>query len=99
MGDTLVTAVMGQENDRTVVLVTEAVSDALEVPMEELPPLSEAISLDGLDAVVSHSDTDVTVTFSYAGLLVFVHSAGLVYVRPTCDDGTPEVGGAFVHGN
>lgn len=91
-----VSSVMLQSDDRTVLLVTEAVSDALEVPIEELPPLSESISLDGLDAIVSSgNDTDVAVTFSYAGLRVFVHSREFVYVRPTYENGSPERDRAF----
>jgi hypothetical protein len=63
--------------------IAEAASDALETPMEELPPLSTAIDLDGLDAVITNSQSnDVTVTFSYAGLRVLVHSSNTVYVRP-----------------
>lgn len=63
--------------------IAEAASDALETPMEELPPLSTAIDLDGLDAVITNSQSnDVTVIFSYAGLRVLVHSSNTVYVRP-----------------
>lgn len=86
------------ETDDALILITEAVSDALETPIEELPPLSESINLDGLDAIVSASDAaDVAVIFSYAGLRVFVHSDGFVYVRPTYEDDDPGVEGAFVH--
>ncbi len=95
MGDTLVRKAMAQSDDRTLVLVTEAVSDALDVPMEDLPPLSETISLDGLDAIMGDGGADdVTVTFSYAGLRVFVHSEEFVYVRPTGSDDA----GAFERG-
>ena len=91
---------MGQNSDRALILVIEAASEALEVPIEDLPPLSESINLDGLDAVVNYSeDAEVTVTFSYAGLRVFVHSSGLVCVRPRWDDGTPRSDGAFVPNN
>lgn len=76
--------------------MVEALSDALETPVEELPPLSEAVSLDGLKAVVNHSASeDVTVSFPYAGLRVFVHSGGVVYVRPLAGQGTPER--SYVH--
>lgn len=80
---------MAPRDDRALMLLAEAVSDALEAPIEELPPLSESINLDGLAAVVRQGDAaDVTVIFSYAGLRVFVHSGGVVYARPTDGDGT-----------
>lgn len=88
---------MSEQVDRTVFLVSQAVSDALETPIEDLPPLSESIDLDGLDAVVSRTDVaDVTVTFSYAGLRVFVHSEGIVYVRTAAEDGEGERGAPFL---
>lgn len=66
--------------------IARAVSDALETPIEELPPLSTAIDLDGLDAVITNSrSSDVTVTFSYAGLRVLIHSSNTVYVSPLDD--------------
>lgn len=92
MGDTLLRSVMAQADDQLLMLVTEAVSDALDVRMEDIPPLSESISLDGLDAVVSEDRADdVTVTFPYAGLRVFVHSEGFVYVQPTRSGDAPAV--------
>ncbi|MGM0370889.1 MAG: HalOD1 output domain-containing protein [Halobacteriota archaeon] len=88
---------MAEHYDRVLLLITEAVSDMLGRPIEELPPLSESINLEGLDAVMSHTASDVAVIFSYAGLRVFVHSEGFVYVRPMCEDGCPNLGGKFVH--
>lgn len=89
---------MSQSDDCAVMRVTEAVSDALDVPIEELPPLSESINVDGLDAVVSPgSATDITVTFSYASLRVFVHSQEFVYVRPTRETEPPAGDGLSVH--
>lgn len=91
---------MEEAYDQTLLLITEAVSDALETPVKELPPLSESISLDGLDAILSHTDpADVSVSFSYAGLRVFVHSEGVVYVRPAEEDGGPEFDRPFDHGS
>lgn len=69
----------------TVAAVTEVVSGALETPMEELPPLSHAVDLDALDALVSSNanpPSGVTVTFAYAGLYVVVRSSGTVYATP-----------------
>ena len=74
---------MGEAPREISMPIAEAVSDALETPIEELPPLSRAIDLDALDAVMTHKRSDdVTVTFSYAGLRVLIHSTNTVYVRP-----------------
>lgn len=65
------------------VTVSETVSDALGEPVNALPPLSDAVDTDGLDAVVTDDQSqDVTITFSYAGMSVFVRSDSTVYVRP-----------------
>lgn len=73
-----------EETEKEVsVRVCESVSEAMQEPMEALPPLSDAINLDGLDAIVTGDLThDVTVTFSYAGMRVLVHSGSTIYVRP-----------------
>ena len=66
--------------------ISEAASDALETPVKELPPLSNAIDLDALDAIITNNRShDVTVTFSYAGLRVLVYSNNTVYLRPLHD--------------
>lgn len=63
--------------------ITEAASEVLETPAETLPPLSDTIDVDGLEALITDNPThDVTVTFAYAGLRVLVHSDRTVYVRP-----------------
>lgn len=63
--------------------IIEAVSEVLETPVETVPPLSDAIDVDGLEELITHDPAhDVTVTFAYAGLRVLVHSDGTVYVRP-----------------
>jgi hypothetical protein len=65
------------------VTVTETVSDALGEPVDALPPLSDAVDTDGLDALVTGDRShDVAVTFSYAGLAVLVRSDATVYVSP-----------------
>lgn len=65
------------------VTVSETVSDALGEPVDALPPLADAVDTDGLDAVVTDDGSqDVTITFSYAGMSVFVRSDSTVYVRP-----------------
>lgn len=77
---------MGTASDEIMVTVSETVADALETPIKELPPLRNAINPDALGAIVSsktHAQPpDVTVTFEYAGLEVFVHSGGMVYAQP-----------------
>lgn len=74
---------MGSVHKDVCVTVSETVSDVLDEPVDALPPLSDAIDTDGLDAVVTDDRShDVTITFSYAGLSVFVRSDATVYVRP-----------------
>jgi len=74
---------MGETPREIAMPIAEAVSDALGTRIEELPPLSHAIDLDGLDAVITNDQSDdVTVTFSYAGHRVLIHSSNTVYVRP-----------------
>lgn len=63
--------------------IIEAVSEVLETPVETVPPLSDAINIDGLEELITDDPAhDVTVTFAYAGLRVLVHSDRTVYVRP-----------------
>lgn len=77
---------MSTPADDVTVTVCETVADALATPIEELPPLSNAIDLEGLSAIVTSKTAvrppGVTVTFEYAGLEVVVHSDGIVYARP-----------------
>jgi hypothetical protein len=82
---------MGATTNDTVVAVTEVVSDALEAPMEELPPLSRVVDLDAVDTLVSSNASTrppgITVTFTYAGLTVVIQSHGMVYATPIDDGG------------
>jgi hypothetical protein len=77
---------MATMTNSSIVAVTRVVSDALETPLEELPPLSQVIDVDALQHIVSANGgprpPEVTVGFEYAGLKVFVHSGGVVYTRP-----------------
>ncbi|GAA0534716.1 HalOD1 output domain-containing protein [Halorubrum ejinorense] len=74
---------MSSVHKEICVTVSETVSDALGEPVDALPPLSEAIDTDGLDAVVTEDRShDVTIAFSYAGMSVFVCADSTVYVRP-----------------
>jgi|AntDeeMinimDraft_4_1070355.scaffolds.fasta_scaffold23057_1 hypothetical protein len=63
--------------------IAETVSEALERPIEDLPPLSDSISLDGVEAIVAAASSgDVRISFTYAGLYVVVDSGQTVYVEP-----------------
>ncbi|WP_164471769.1 HalOD1 output domain-containing protein [Halosimplex salinum] len=63
--------------------MVETVSDVLGGEYHELPPLSESIDLDVLEAAVTtDSPPDVTVLFTDAGLHVTVSSTETVYARP-----------------
>ena len=79
---------MGESAEALLVTIAEAVSDALDTPMEELPPLSQSVDLEGLRAVTEDQSHDVTVIFSYAAHRVLVHSNKTVYVRPIQTDNT-----------
>lgn len=72
--------------DEVTVNVVEAASDALETPIEELPPLSESVDIDALNAIIPLTPTgqppSVTVTFTYAGLSVAVRAGNIVSVLP-----------------
>ncbi len=84
---------MGESSQEIFMAVFESVSDALDTPIEELPPLSQSIDPDGLDALITRDQSyDVTVIFSYAGLQVIVHSDHTVDVRPLQSDGTDHPG-------
>lgn len=77
---------MGQSPDEVSITVAELAADALETPIEELPPLTNSIDPDALNQI-AHNDSldDITVAFSYAGLHVSVHADKTVYVEPIHD--------------
>ena len=88
---------MKEPLEEPLVTIAKVVSDALNTPMEALPPLSQSIDLEGLDAVVTNDRShDVTVTFSYAGHRVLVHSNNTVYVRPIQNDNTDRWNTAYL---
>lgn len=81
--ETVVCDCMPQPPNEITMPIAEAVSEVLETRAETLPPLSESIDVDGLEALMTDNPAhDVTVTFAYAGLRVLVHSDRTVYVRP-----------------
>ena len=71
--------------------VTEVVSEALEKPVDDLPPLSRVIDPDALNRLVSSNTStrspEVTVIFEYASLKVVIHSQEVIYARPIDDGG------------
>lgn len=77
---------MEKDPDETTLIVAETISDALETPVEELPPLEDAIDLDALNAIIPSTPADsppyVTVAFSYSGLNVGVRAGNTVFVSP-----------------
>jgi hypothetical protein len=79
---------MGQVPEEVTVPIVETAADVLGTGVEDLPPLSESVPIDGLDAVVADPTQDVTVTFTYAGLRVLVRSGGTVYVSPALTERT-----------
>jgi|GEM_PF-425388 hypothetical protein len=76
---------MEESPSEITIPIANAASTVLGTPVEALPPISESISLDALNELVS-DDTSADVTFTSAGLHVLVHSGGTVYVRPTEDE-------------
>jgi hypothetical protein len=84
---------MGSARTDVIQGISEAAAEALEIPIEELPPLSEVVDPDALDELVTPTTgspaTVVTVTFKYAELDVFVSSSGIVYARPVLDSRNP----------
>lgn len=81
---------MGQPPEELPVIISDAVADSLETPMEELPPLSDSIDLDALETLLPSTANDppsgVAVSFRYAGLRVHVYSGYTVYARPVSGD-------------
>lgn len=77
---------MGPPRKEIAVVIMETVSDALGKPPEELPPLSDAITpetLEAVDTIVANSPAaDITVSFTYAEMHVIVRSENTVFVQP-----------------
>jgi hypothetical protein len=73
---------MGQPPTETGCSVVERVADTLGTSIEELPTLSNTVDPDALDAVVTADpSSDVSVSFTYAGVRVLVYSRETVYVQ------------------
>lgn len=87
---------MGPPQRELAVTITEAVSEALKTPIEELPLLTRTIDPEAVArAVTTDPAADVTVTFTYAGTEVFVRSGHTVYVQPTDRHGENRTDASF----
>jgi len=67
--------------------VVSAVSDAVDVPPLELPPLSDAIDADALNALFRREigGTPDSISFTYVGCRVTVRGDGTVTVADAAD--------------
>lgn len=81
---------MDQASDEITLRVTETVADALNKPIEDLPPLTTVVDPDALAAILSPTPTSsppsVTVAFRYAGVRVLIHRGAIVYAQPITGD-------------
>lgn len=78
---------MDHPSPELTIRVIEAVGEALETPMEDLPPLSNSINIGAVaDLVTDDPSHDVTITFAYAGMRVLIHSNTTIYVSPIRDE-------------
>ena len=68
--------------------VVETVAQAAHCDQQELSPLYEWIDPDAFDAMIApplarNTDTTASISFTYTGYSVTVHSTGTVHVAPT----------------
>ena len=61
--------------------VVQAVAAAAETPPDELPPLTDVVDPDALDALCAESDTSGCIAFSYCGYTVTVGIDGAVSIE------------------
>ncbi|WP_232700500.1 HalOD1 output domain-containing protein [Halobacterium wangiae] len=78
--DTIVRSYTPADDEAATTAVLEAVSLNSGVPVLELPPLSEAIDPDSLNAICRHTQNTANVQFEYAGQTVVVHEDRTVEV-------------------
>lgn len=79
--DAIVRSYTPTDDEAATTAVLEAVSLSSGVPLLELPPLSEAIDPDGLNAICRGQQTAANVQFQYAGQTVIVHEDRTVEVH------------------
>ncbi|GAA0250227.1 HalOD1 output domain-containing protein [Haladaptatus pallidirubidus] len=68
--------------------VVKTVAQAAHCDQQELSPLYKCIDPDALDAMIvpplaRNTDTTVSISFTYTGYSVTVHSTGAVHVAPS----------------
>jgi len=63
-------------------VVTRGIIDILECDIEELPPLSETLDVDALDALFVSRQADVRLEFDYSGCHVTVEGETEVCISP-----------------
>lgn len=74
---------MKTETPDLVFPLVEAIAEAKDVAISDLPPLSDTIDLDALERLLADDQPDgLTVSFTHAEMRVVVHSADLIYVEP-----------------
>lgn len=61
--------------------LTEAVAAATDRATTDLPPLQDRLDVDALDALLTHAQSPVSVSFTYADTTVSVREDGTVEVR------------------
>jgi len=69
-----------EQADTPSIVIAEMVSDLADAPLDELPPLANAVDPDALDAVFAGEDTVGRLTFTFADYDVLLDSAGAVAV-------------------
>lgn len=73
---------MGTRPEEVPLSVVEAVADTLDRPIEQLPPLWQAVDPDALNALLSDTDGGVKwVVLEYSGCDVTVYEDGQVDVE------------------
>jgi len=72
-------------NGSIVDVIVEAVAELQGCSALELPPLTETVDGDALDALFPADSSDVTVSFTFGGTDVVVQSPATVYASPADD--------------
>lgn len=62
------------DDEPLFIAVSDAVSDAMSVPIAELPPLGFVVDADALGTVFDTRSPSGRLTFEYAGMRVVVHA-------------------------
>ncbi|AUG48877.1 hypothetical protein BVU17_08630 [Haloarcula taiwanensis] len=73
---------MTEPYDSVTGVVVRAVSTANDCDPLDLPPLADTVDGDVLEALFPVPDSDLTVSFEFAGRAVVIQSPATVYVQP-----------------